>query len=110
VDRDAAAHLGVHADAEYADRQDPEQRRPESRSDLGVGHDVADVDEAADRGVGLVSFKVPVKAGTTPIFELQRGGAAVQTVKSATAIRTTVPALSALIMNLWSWFTACRTP
>jgi hypothetical protein len=48
-------------------------------------------DVRTKEGVGLVSFKVPVKPGTTPVFELHRAGATVQTVKSATPIRTSVP-------------------
>ncbi|SEF82051.1 Glycosyl hydrolase family 71 [Nonomuraea solani] len=39
---------------------------------------------------GMVSFKVPLVPGTTPVFELQRGGAVVQTVRSGTPIRASV--------------------
>lgn len=44
-----------------------------------------------DVGAGVTSFKVPIGAGTTPVFELQRAGVAVRTVRSATAVRTSVP-------------------
>ncbi|MBF8194018.1 DNRLRE domain-containing protein [Nonomuraea sp. K274] len=41
-------------------------------------------------GAGVVSFKVPMVPGTTPVFELQRGGAAVQTLRSETPITPSV--------------------
>ncbi|WP_219517376.1 endo-1,3-alpha-glucanase family glycosylhydrolase [Nonomuraea ceibae] len=39
---------------------------------------------------GMVSFKAPLKPGTTPVFELKRGGRLVQTVKSHTPIKESV--------------------
>ncbi|MEV0385911.1 endo-1,3-alpha-glucanase family glycosylhydrolase [Nonomuraea sp. NPDC050643] len=39
---------------------------------------------------GVVSFKVPMVPGTTPVFELRRDGATVQTVRSQTPIRAGV--------------------
>ncbi|MEU6714347.1 endo-1,3-alpha-glucanase family glycosylhydrolase [Nonomuraea sp. NPDC046802] len=39
---------------------------------------------------GMVSFKVPMVAGTTPVFQLQRDGDTVQTLESKTPIRTSV--------------------
>ncbi|WP_336205187.1 endo-1,3-alpha-glucanase family glycosylhydrolase [Nonomuraea sp. LPB2021202275-12-8] len=36
---------------------------------------------------GMVSFKAPLKPGTTPVFELKRGGKVIQTVKSNTPIK-----------------------
>jgi hypothetical protein len=39
---------------------------------------------------GMVSFKVPMVPGTTPVFELKRDGKIVQTVKSDTPIRESV--------------------
>ena len=47
---DPAGHLGEHADADDADDDDPGQRHPEPGADHGVGDEVADVDEPADRG------------------------------------------------------------
>lgn len=44
--------------------------------------------EAAPAGV--VSFKVPLVAGTTPVFELQRGGVTTLTKTSDTPIRSSV--------------------
>lgn len=39
---------------------------------------------------GVVSFKVPLRAGATPVFELHRDGRPVLSVRSATPIRTSV--------------------
>jgi hypothetical protein len=47
---DPAAHLRVHDDPDDADDDDPEELKAEGRSGLGVEHQVADVDETADRG------------------------------------------------------------
>lgn len=43
-----------------------------------------------DAAAGPVSFKVPIIAGTTPVFSLQRSGKTVQTVTSDTPIKTNV--------------------
>ena len=47
---DPAGHLREHADADDADHHDPGQRQPEPGADHGVGDEVADVEEPADRG------------------------------------------------------------
>jgi hypothetical protein len=39
---------------------------------------------------GMVSFKVPMVAGTTPVFELRRDGKTVRTLTSSTPIRKSV--------------------
>jgi len=39
---------------------------------------------------GMVSFKAPLKPGTTPVFELKRAGKVVQTVKSNTPIKESI--------------------
>ena len=47
--RDTAAHLRVDDDPDHPDDDDPEQLEPERRARLRVEHEIADVDEAADR-------------------------------------------------------------
>jgi hypothetical protein len=49
------------------------------------GSDVQVKDVSA---AGMVSFKVPIVPGSTPVFELQRSGQTVQQVQSATPIQT----------------------
>ncbi|GAA4229751.1 hypothetical protein GCM10023075_37930 [Streptosporangium album] len=44
----------------------------------------------SDAQAGLVSFKAEMVPGTTPVFELQRGGKTVQTLTSKTPIRKSV--------------------
>ncbi|HCT78645.1 MAG TPA: hypothetical protein DGG94_07440 [Micromonosporaceae bacterium] len=39
---------------------------------------------------GVVSFKVPLKPGATPVFELQRNGSTVQLLRSRTAVKTSI--------------------
>ena len=46
---DPPAHLRVHDDADHSDDDDPEQLVAERRAGGDVEHEVADVDEAADR-------------------------------------------------------------
>lgn len=46
--------------------------------------------DTLDAQAGLVSFKAEMVPGTTPVFELQRGGKTVQTVESKTPIRKSV--------------------
>jgi hypothetical protein len=48
--RDSSRHAREQADAEHADRYDPDQAEAEARPDNGVGDQIADVEEAADRG------------------------------------------------------------
>jgi hypothetical protein len=43
-----------------------------------------------DAAAGVVSFKVPIVAGTTPVFQLQRAGTTVQTITSKTPIKSQV--------------------
>ena len=47
---DTAAHLAEHHDADGREGEHPDQRIAEDRSRLGGEHQLADVDEAADRG------------------------------------------------------------
>jgi hypothetical protein len=42
-------HLGEHADTDHPEHRRPGERQPEARANLGVGDQVADVDEATDR-------------------------------------------------------------
>jgi len=48
------------------------------------------VRETLEAQAGVVSFKVAIKPGTTPTFELRRAGRAVQSLQSATPIRTRI--------------------
>ena len=48
--RDPAAHLAEHDDADRRESEHPDQRIAEGRAGLGREHQLADVDEAADRG------------------------------------------------------------
>ena len=48
--RDAAGHLGEHHDPDDAKRHDPQQLKSERRAGLHVEHQLADIDEPADRG------------------------------------------------------------
>ena len=48
--RDASGHLRVDDDAAGPEQHRPRERHPEARAGRGVRDDVADVDEAADRG------------------------------------------------------------
>ena len=43
-----------------------------------------------DAAAGMVSFRVPIIAGTTPTFDLQRDGKTVEHLESATPIKTTM--------------------
>ena len=47
---DAAAHLGVNTDSADPDEDHGCQAQPETRANKTVGDQIADVDEAADRG------------------------------------------------------------
>ena len=47
--RNAAAHLRVHDDPDHADHDHPQQLETEDRSRLRVEHEIADVDEPANR-------------------------------------------------------------
>ncbi|MCG5216401.1 endo-1,3-alpha-glucanase family glycosylhydrolase [Streptosporangium soli] len=49
-----------------------------------------DVQTKEVTAAGMVSFKAPLKPGTTPVFELKRDGKVVQTVKSRTPIKESV--------------------
>ncbi|MEV5891778.1 endo-1,3-alpha-glucanase family glycosylhydrolase [Nonomuraea fuscirosea] len=50
----------------------------------------SDVRSKRVRAAGVVSFKVAMVPGTTPVFELRRGGDTVQTLRSSTPIRAGV--------------------
>lgn len=62
-----------------------------------------------DAGAGVTSFKVPLVAGTTPEFSIERGGATKQTVKSDTPIRTSVP-FQDMMYHAGGGITACKRP
>ncbi|TDC04575.1 DNRLRE domain-containing protein [Nonomuraea longispora] len=50
----------------------------------------SDVKTKEVTSAGVVSFKAPMVPGTTPVFELQRDGGTVQTLKSKTPIKASV--------------------
>jgi hypothetical protein len=62
-----------------------------------------------DAGAGVVSFKVPMIGGTTPIFTLERGGKMVKSTTSNTPIQSTV-AYQDMIYHAGGGIEGCKRP
>lgn len=69
------------------------------------GNDV----KTMDANAGVVSFKVPIVPGTTPVFSLQRSGKAISTVQSDTPIKTN-PVFQDMMYHSGGSLTACKRP
>src|SRR5205823_5772257 len=79
---DAAAHLRVDDDPDHADHDDPHQLITEGRTGRDVEDEVADVDEAPDRGQDPERQAEDLAHGQAPIFFSSRSTTA-PTVRSA---------------------------